>query len=75
MIDLCDEYRREIERIYGKETADKSVVEYGKGWFYIGLAKTFRDGSIGCARLYAQNYRKKDVIKMLSELKLREPRI
>ena len=71
---LCSEYRKELERLYGKKVAEKSIVDYFRGWFRIGIARTYSDGSVGNADFVAQSYRKVAVIGMIARLKERKPK-
>jgi hypothetical protein len=63
--EICTEYREQLRRLYGDEIADKSQVDYIHGWFFIGIAKRYQDGSCGNA------YRKIKVLEMIEQLKQR----
>lgn len=70
-LEICIEYQRLLWRIYGREIAEASRVDYGRGWFYIGLAKRYQDGSVGNADMFVTTYRKKKVLEMIDNLRLR----
>lgn len=36
-----------LRQTHGDEIADESTAWYDRGWYYIGKARRFRDGSIG----------------------------
>ena len=44
---LIANYRMALEGVYGKEIADKSHIDYYRGWYYINVARQFSDGSVG----------------------------
>jgi len=69
--DLCQEWLNEIERLYGKDRRDKSNAYYDRGWYCIGLATKYSDGSIGCQDWMLQHYREKELIKIIETLKKR----
>lgn len=71
--ELCNAYRAELARLYGKERARKSKVSYGRGWYYIDVAQHFADGSIGTIGP-TPAYRKRQILEMLEGLRGREPR-
>ena len=71
---ICALYRQQLWRVYGKEICEASRVDYGRGWFYIGLAKRYSDGSVGNADMFVQAYRKKAVLEMIDNLRKRETR-
>ncbi len=66
---LCGEWLNQIERLYGKRKRDKSIAYYNRGWYYIGLATEYTDGSIGGADIRQQSYREKKLIEMIKILK------
>jgi len=69
--ELCQAYRNELRRLYGDQVADASRVDYGRGWYYIGVARRFGDGSVGQGGVMPDCYRKAQVEEMLSNLKKR----
>lgn len=69
--ELCLAYRAELERLYGKERAEKSHVSHYKGWFYIAKAIRYSDNSVGHVGPVSA-YRKKQVLEMLETLRGRE---
>lgn len=69
--ELCCEYLFEVERLYGKDRANKSIADYDKGWFRVSIARKYSDGSIGNASMFANNIRRKEFERMIAELKKR----
>ena len=67
--DYLNEYKKEIERLYGKERADKSIFDYYNGWFKTGIATKYQDGSIGNAEFFIIRCRLKEFEVMISKLK------
>jgi len=45
--EVMDEYRAALRDLYGDEIAQKTVLFYNKGWFYLNLAIRQSDGSVG----------------------------
>jgi len=64
---LIDNYREALRACYGDEIADKSRIDYSKGWFYVALARRFPDGSIGIIDP-ANGKRAKRIIEMTQVL-------
>lgn len=63
--ELIENYRKQIERVYGKEIAGKSEINYSSGWYHVKLAGSyFSSGKI----------RAKELIQMTENLKKREPK-
>jgi hypothetical protein len=68
---LVSEYREALKELYGDEVAEKSKVYYAKGWYYIRVARTYSDGSVGTIGL-VNAYRAKTVVEMIEVLKRRK---
>lgn len=71
--EVCALYKKQLWRVYGKEICEASRVDYGRGWFYIGLAKRYSDGSVGNADMFVQTHRRKKVLEMIGILSQRSP--
>ena len=70
--ELCGEYRRELNRIYGPKRATKSRVDYEHGRYYVLIAQEYQDGSIGAGGRMPNCYRKSKLIQMLLNLRARK---
>jgi hypothetical protein len=66
--DYLNAYKEQIERVYGKERADESIFDYDHGWFRIGIATKYKDGSIGGASFRIISVRLKEFEQMINRL-------
>jgi len=66
--ELSKRYLAQIERIYGKAKAEKSICVYEKGWFYVNVARENKDGSIGNSRFDDMSVRRSELEKMIERL-------
>jgi len=69
--DYLNAYKEQIERLFGKDIADKSIFEYEHGWFRTGIAAKYKDGSIGNAQFYILSDRLKSFEQRINRLKER----
>jgi hypothetical protein len=67
--DYLNAYKEQIERLKGKDIADRSIFNYDHGWFQIGIAKKYRDGSIGGASFMVSKIRLKTIETMIDVLR------
>lgn len=67
--DYLNAYKEQVERLYGKERADKSIFEYEHGWFRTGIAAIYKDGSIGNAHFHILPARLKEFEQMINRLR------
>jgi len=65
--ELCNAYLTEIRRVKGDECADKSRVDYDKGWYYVKIAQKAHDGSWSTWGT-APAYRAHDIIARIKML-------
>lgn len=66
--ELATRYLSVLRQTHGDEIADESTAWYDRGWYYIGKARRFPDGSIGTGG-ETPAYRSKDVLKMIEVMK------
>jgi hypothetical protein len=74
---LLELYRAELRRLHGDEVADKSRLTYDRGWYHIGVAQRYPDGSVGYVywpKSGLNAKRREQVIEMIERLRLREPK-
>ncbi len=66
---IIHNYREDIRAWLGDEIADKSYIDYNKGWYYSEFAQKFPDGSCGVISSFrgAYAYRKKEIVARTQE--------
>lgn len=65
---LCDRVRETIRRARGRDTEVASRVYYSHGWYYVGIARKFPDGSIGLGGVLPSALRRSQVIELIGRL-------
>lgn len=60
-------YREALRKLYGDEIADKSLLFYANGWYYVSVAQRFPDKSCGAFSI-ADGKRKRQIIEMTENL-------
>jgi hypothetical protein len=65
-------YREQLRRLYGDDVADKSELHYNRGWYYVNIARTFEDGSVGVLGA-REAVRQKELLERTLRFKKREP--
>lgn len=69
--EVMNAYRAELRRLYGDEVADKTELHYARGWYYLNIARKFRDGSVGTLGK-ADAMRGSWLVKMTENLRTRK---
>ena len=64
----CLAYLDAVLRCYGLARARASLCHVDRGWYYVALARRFRDGSVGMGGSMPQAVRKKKLEQMTLEL-------
>ena len=69
--EIIKKYRKALRKQRGKELERKTEIYYKRGWFYIGFAQRFPDGSVGVISSIngATPHRRKDLLHFIEGVK------
>jgi hypothetical protein len=65
---LCRELRDAITAAFGQEAADKTRIDYDKGWYYYNPARQTQDGEFGQWGM-AKGMRRRQVVEEIERIR------
>jgi len=63
---IMSAFREALRSVLGDDLADKTVLYYSKGWYYLNIAQRFPDGSSGAIGI-PSGYRRAQIVTMTLE--------
>jgi len=68
---LCVAWLDGVRKLYGDEIADDSIAHHHRGWYYVNLARRYKDGSVGVWPGAIPAIRRVRLAEMVTELERR----